>query len=252
MTPQPTFPAVFVKALQAKEVAAAPDATLFDETASTTEFGRPLIQFGTGKDRFIFSELGVDFKDQAGTSGRYSWDQLDFILPLDLSLAHDKLYTFTDISGQAHRAALSKGLSIALGIFVALIAMLSILVVVILYSVVSFLVSLPIWALVLVAVVFFIFLPIVLAVVGGIIAAASLSTATMAFVATGVIGAMSIAFAQRLQPSIERRILIETNGFKNGLFLIKDKWIKATSDSQTTVIFDFILIAIKLWRVGLR
>jgi hypothetical protein len=40
--------------------------------------------------------------------------------------------------------------------------------------------------------------------------------------------------------------------FTNGICVIKEKWVKSPSGTQTTEILDFILIGVKLRRAGLR
>jgi|HubBroStandDraft_5_1064220.scaffolds.fasta_scaffold50283_2 hypothetical protein len=254
MIPARTFPSVFLKACHAKQVQAAGDVTLFDEQAPPADFGRPLIRFGVSKEVFTFSELGVDFKDGSGNAGRYSWRDLDFILPLDLSMANDKLYTFTDISRYVHRIALSIGFCVAWTILVGLIGIVIALFIAILIAIVNFIASLPTVLLILVLLIAIVFIiPVLITMIVGVVASISLITAFIAFLVTGgLIIAIAEGVAKLIQPFVERSLPLRTRRFKNGLCLIKEKWTKPPSGSETTVIIDFILIGIKLRRAALK
>jgi hypothetical protein len=106
-----SFASVFVKACRAKSATAADDARIGAGVP-----GEPLAVYGSGNQTFVFSDKGLSFKDPDGAVIDYSWDQLDFILPGDLSLANDKLHTSTDLSQLALLIGGIIGLVLAIGV----------------------------------------------------------------------------------------------------------------------------------------
>jgi hypothetical protein len=255
MIPARNFTSVFMAACNAKVVARTDDVAFFDEHASATDLGRPLICFGTSGDRFTFSEQGVEFKDRGGSAGKYSWEQLDFILPFDLSMASDKLYTFTSVKREARAIALRIGYGIAIAMFVVLIYLLvSYVALPIAEAIGDFFSSLgPIgWILLIGFALFFGWLGAILTAAAVAVVVSLISAAVASVLSGGLAYGIAMWFAEWLQPFIERIILERVQQFKNGICVIKEMWVKSPSGTQTTEILDFILIGIKLRRAGLK
>ncbi|MGH9808114.1 MAG: hypothetical protein ACRD9W_12795, partial [Terriglobia bacterium] len=96
-----TFDDIFVRACAAKSAIAATDLAI----AQTAYSGGALVSCGSGKNPIRFSAEGLSFCDTAGNAVSYSWQDLDFILPGDLSLANDKLNSFSDLDTLAGEVA---------------------------------------------------------------------------------------------------------------------------------------------------
>ncbi len=93
----PSFGSVFAKAGRAA-VQNSGAVVVHDEHTIGT-----LAWCGTGDDCLAFSHSAVSFVDKEDKAAEFTWEQLDFILPYDLSLCSDKLHTFSDMDTPASR-----------------------------------------------------------------------------------------------------------------------------------------------------
>jgi hypothetical protein len=233
-----TFAPIFVQGCQAKAKAQLPDLVINDAGRSE------LVVCGYGDGAFVLSSVGLRFRDTDGTVATYSWQELDFILPSDLSLARDKLDTFKDVEVLAARAARVIG---KIGAYLAA-GLLALLVLYVAYSV---LISPVIWFHEnwgvfgdIVGIIYFLGACALLAPVGIPIAIGALAAGGIAAVIGNFLGRMT-------QPLVHLVLAHLAGDFHNGILVIRSRWVKLPWGTSTTQLHDFIMLGVKLRRRGL-
>jgi hypothetical protein len=249
------FSSVFTEACRAKGASSGYDVTLFEGLPQSTDASaHPVVSFGQPKDLFSFSDQGIAFKNSDGKATQYSWDDLDFILPFDLSMASDKLYTFTDLGPYIRSVTMPVGLAAGVAAAVGIITSVVYLVIAIVTGFIDWLSSLhPLVLLLIVIAALLVGMPAILTFIATLVAAGAAITAAVTFLFSGAfLYAIAHAVVRVLQPLIERMLPDHIRQFTNGLYVVKEKWIKHPSGMTTAEILDFVLIGIKLRRAGLR
>jgi hypothetical protein len=235
-----TFGAVFVQACRATAKDTASDMTIADPA----ETGLSLVVCGANDGAFVFSNEGVHFKDADGRGVRYGWQDLDFVLPGDLSLARDTLATFSDVEGMADRIARAAGY-VAAAAAVALLA----------FGLVDF--------------VYGIFGPPILwlhanwgtfgdmlSLIGVVLVCSALAPFAIPILigiaATGgAFGLIGNWLGRQVRPLVRWLLALKFGHFANGITVIHSRWVKPPWGTQTTLLHDFIMIGVKLRRRGL-
>jgi hypothetical protein len=203
-----------------------------------------LAKYGTGKSAIIFTNDNIEFLNKNDTPVKFGWMQLDFILPGDLSLASDKLYTFTDMDIPATRIANQVGVVFAWAA-AAYFA----------YLVASFLyndIFMPLVALhqnwgllgdILIVILVVGFFMIVgwwlLAIIVGI------------FASGGAFSSFAHWLGKQLRPLIRFVLGQMYSAAENGLHVIDQDWVSMPWEPQAKRALDLIFIGVKLRRRGL-
>lgn len=235
MSDTPSFAYVFrqarAKSAMAGEPLAAPDSST-------------LAMYGTGKSAITFTNDNVEFLNKNDAPVKFGWVQLDFILPGDLSLASDKLYTFTDMDVPATRIANQVGVVFAW----AAAAFFAYLVASFLYNDIFMpLVALhESWG-------FFGDIIIVILVVGFfmIVGWWLLAIILGLFASGGAFSAFAHWLGRQIRPLI-RLVLGRAYGTaENGLHVIDQDWVSMPWEPQAKRALDLIFIGVKLRRRGL-
>jgi len=235
---QPTFGAVFLQACQRSSSGAGVAIASADSVLAT------LARCGSHPYCLEFSNRRISFTDRAGRDAEFSWEQLDFILPFDLSLASDKLYAFSDMDAPAERIARIVGVIFAW----AAAAGFAYFVAVFLYDWVIY----PLWWLhsnwgwfgdtIDVALIagFFMFVGWwLLALIAGL------------FASGGAIASLALWFGRLLRPLIKLGLTTGFRGAENGLHIIDRDWVGMPWEPQAARALDLIFIGVKLRRRGL-
>jgi hypothetical protein len=198
---------------------------------------------GSGKSALTFTTENIEFLNKDDVPQKFGWVQLDFILPGDLSLASDKLYTFTDLETPARRVSDTIGKFsawAAAGLFAYLIW--SLIYAVIIGPMIWFhknwgifgdIVDVGYAALILMLGWW------LLAIVAGI------------FASGGIFSAIGHWLGKQTRPLIKLVLNHKYAGVENGLHIINQDWVGPPWDPQAKRALDLIFIGIKLRRRGL-
>lgn len=236
-----TFSSVLVKACRAKREPTASDIAIRDGNGLP---GEPLAIFGSGDRMLTLSSAGLRFKEPEGTAVNYSWDDLDFILPGDLSLANDKLHTFSNMDVLAGQIARTIGYVFA----IAAIAGLVFLVVSTIYGIFAPAVS---WLHENLGTFGDILSFIGICALCMLLAPFAIPIALGALAAGGIVGVLANAIGRQCKPLVRWGLLQKFGDFPNGLYVIKSKWVKLPWGTPTTQLLDLIMVGVKLRRRGL-
>jgi hypothetical protein len=231
-----TFGDVFTKACRAR-------ATTGISVAPAQSATGALAAFGSNSEALVFTSSGISFTDTGGGKIGYSWQQLDFILPGDLSLASDKLRTFTDFETPAARIARIVGFVFAIAGAAAFIFLIADL----LYI---FVISPTLWlhahwgvfgdiiALLGICALGAALAPFVLPIVLGLLATG------------GAVSAIANWLGRQLRPLVRLVLSIAFRDAVNGLHIVGSDWVKMPWGPKAITALDLVFIGIKLSRRG--
>jgi len=240
MSGQPTFRDVFVEACRIKGISKAQGIVFSTANYSDGELGRPILLVGGIDDALWFHEGGIRF-NRPKAERRFTWDELSFVLPEDLSIVGDQLRAFSDIEWVADHASrttaqdLVKYGAYAFGAYV-------------LYTILapslhwfdsaSGIIGLAITT-VLVAFVLSL---------GAIpLALAGLGTLT---VAGGLLSWITSVVCNAIKPFAKAHYA-RYGQFANGITILDKTWMKMPWGLPTTEVLDLILLGMKLKRRGI-
>lgn len=235
-----TFDSVFVQACRATSKGAAADVVIADADAP----GLSLVVCGSNGGAFVFSNTGVHFNDPKGAAVSYSWQDLDFILPGDLSLAKDKLDTFTDVDVVAGKVARAAGYVAA----IAAVVFLGIGVIDIVYGIFA-----PpiIWLHIHLGTFGDIVSLIGLVLLGSAIAPFAIPILLGLLASGGIVAAIGNWLGRQVRPLVRWGLAMSFGSFPNGILVIQSRWVKLPWGTPTTLLRDFIMVGVKLRRRGL-
>ncbi|MBI1262767.1 MAG: hypothetical protein GC184_13695 [Rhizobiales bacterium] len=235
-----SFATLFVSACHAKNYATASDIAVKDGNGLP---GEPLITCGSGEQALTFSDTGLWFKGPNGAAVEYTWLDLDFILPSDLTLVSSMVYTFTDMDLLAERIALVTGRAFA----VAAVAGLAFLIIATVYSSIAPIVGTLHAYLGIVgdalSLLGFFMLVMVLSPVIIPIALGAMATG-------GAVAMLGNAVGKQVRPLARWGLSLIFRDFPNGVQIIKSRWVKPPWGTPTTSLRDMILLGVKLQRRG--
>ncbi len=197
---------------------------------------------GSGKSALIFTSENIEFLNKDDVVTKFGWVQLDFVLPGDLSLASDKLYTFTDLETPARRIANTVGKIVA-WVAVAYFAYL-------VWGVLYALIIHPILWLLQWGVLGFIGA----ALYGGAILMFGwwlLVIPLGIFASGGAFAAMGHWLGRQIRPLILFVLRRRYSGVENGLHIISQEWVGMPWEPRAQRALDLIFIGLKLRRRGL-
>jgi hypothetical protein len=198
---------------------------------------------GSGKTALTFTRENIEFLNKDDVPQKFGWVQLDFILPGDLSLAADKLHTFTDLETPARRIAYTVGTVFAW----AAAALFAYFIWTIIYAVI---IGPMIWlhenwgffgdivdfayaALILMLGWW------LLAIIAGI------------FASGGIFSAIGHWLGKQTRPLIQYGLSRKYAGVENGLHVINQDWVSMPWEPHAKRALDLIFIGVKLRRRGL-
>jgi hypothetical protein len=240
----PSFAGVFVEACRRKGLANVADVRLAHSECTSDS---PLVSVSGGEGGLAFTEAGLSFRGQDGKGVRYSWEELDFILPQDVSLAGDQLEAYSALEDPARRLADKASAVILVLAAVVLAALVAHGIFDVVAPILHWLQSLPSFLRWLASS----FL-LVLLIAAGMALAPSLLGLVVALVATGsLIAGLRRLIASLVQPIALGFLKARFKQFPNGLRVINASWVKAPGGVPTTEMLDLILLGVKLRRRGI-
>lgn len=247
MSPQPSFSQVFVEACRKKGITTVTDVAVLQGQASDKTLGNHLIKVGGADYRFVFADRGIAFADSAGKAGQYSWEELDFILPQDISLVNDKLRSFTSL-GQIAQQTAAKAAKFCVWLLSVYCAMW------VLLHIIAFFLPIIAWSNTLPHTLHVMFLGML---IGAVLFVLSIGWAPVTaigmsiFATGGVAMALKRMLASLMQPPIRFFLSMKYGQFQNALQLVNATWIKSPRGLPTNEMLDLILLGVMLRRRGI-
>lgn len=225
------FSTIFVEACRRKGLESSADVQL-------SSAGQ-LVSVSDKLASMAFTDRGVSFASASG-KGSYSWEELDFILPQDVTLASDKLSTFSEMEAPARMLAerLSRIFLTVLGLLLALWVF---------HGIQGFLAPAFHWTHTLPQ-----FLQGIarLFLIGVLVIPVLVGTAFGAAVTGGFFAAIRGVLASTIQPFTLKHFKARYEGFQNGLRIMDASWVRTPGGLATGEVLDLVLLGVKLRRRG--